>query len=411
MVSALILSLLSLLSTAASAQTFNVQCGGGATDDWPVIQAAIDAAKVSGAPGLPSGIVHLLPGECAIAAPLILPRTGTTPTHVVQFEGSGPRTTRLRGLSTFPSGRALIEWDAAVSTATWHQSIRNLGFLLPSVSGTVGIHYRPNDKSTGAACLAERLQISLADLLFEGSNQYHQRFVWLEGNVIASSFTRIYGDPAQGTPAHDTLLFEFDTDDYGQEGADASGGTFCRFSEVYSAMRRGGYSGLFHGRLIRSTIDQAVGSFARSAPTLDLVRSAAVVVSSYSNEGGGSQPQVRLTDSSNITFTELGIGSPTDRGLGVGNGVELVNVRDSHFLGLWRRVGVPSFSTYGKKLLTVDSACARNAFENWTINAPMGDEISMLALESAGNYGTFYDIQHGIQYLLGQHPWLKATPP
>jgi len=158
-------------------------------------------------------------------------------------------------------------------------------------------------------------------------------------------------------------------------------------------------------------IDQAVGSFARLSPTLDLLKSVAVIISNYSNEGGGSQPQVRLTDSSNLTFTELGIGSPTDRGLGVGNSMELVNVRDSRFLGLWRRVGIPSFSFYGRKLLIIDAASARNVFENWTVNAPMSDEVLVLAPETAGNYGVFYDVQHGVQYLLGQHPWLKATPP
>ena len=159
--------------------------GNGGTVEDIAISEAIQDAKDGGSTGMPAGVVFFPPGEYVISTPIILPRTGVTPTHAVQLVGSGPRATRIRGSASFPTNRGLIEWDASVSTAAWHQSITNVGLLLPNVAGAKAIHYKPNDKSTGAACLAERLQIDLADILLEGSNQYHESAIRLEGNVSA----------------------------------------------------------------------------------------------------------------------------------------------------------------------------------------------------------------------------------
>jgi hypothetical protein len=382
----------------------------GSFDDWPAITNATAEAKAAGAAGLPGATVLLREGEPRISQPWILPRSGATPQNVVQVLGRGSRNTRLGGLGSSWAARALIEWDNGASVPAWHQSIRNMGFLVPNVAGAMAINYKPNDKSTGAACLAERLQLDLKNLLFEGNNQYHSSSVRLEGNISASSFRRLYGDPGQGSPNnYDTVVLEFDQSDYGAEGADASGGTFCHFSEIYSAIRRGGFSGVFKGRLIRSTIQQMTASFARISPTLELIKSTNVIVSGYSNEGGGSQPQLKLTDCSNLTFVDLGIGSPIDRGLGVGNGAELVNVRDSRFLGMWRRTGVPTFNAVGKKILTLDANCKRNEFLNWTLNGSLANEVLCNAPDTADNYGEFYDIQNSTRYFMGRRPQPRFT--
>jgi hypothetical protein len=384
--------------------------GDGITNDWAAIQATINAAKVAGAEGLPGGTVFFPPGEYGLSAPLVLPRTEATPKHVVQILGSGPRTTRLRGLSNFPTNRAMIEWDNTLSTQAWDQSIRGIGFLLPNVAGAMAIHYQPNNKSTGAACLAETLSITLEDLLIEGSNQYHQRFIYLEGNVKGSSFIRITGDPTQGTPAHDTALFEFDTADYGAEGDDSAGGTFCSFQAINAMLRRGGYSTVLKGRLLRSSMVDIHGQEARAAATLELDHSSSVTILNYSNEGGGSQPQLKISNSSDLHFVSLGIGTPVDKGLGVGNGVELVNVRDSRFAGVWRRTGNPSFSSFGRRMLTIDAACKRNRFDDWLLTASLANEVENNAPDTNGNFGGFYDIQNSVPYYLGRLAGMTLVP-
>lgn len=284
-----------------------------------------------------------------------------------------------------------------------------MGIVLPNVAGVMAIHYQPNDKSTATACLAESLSITLENLLIEGSNQYHRRFIYLEGNIKLSTFRDITGDPALGTPAYDTALFEFDTTDFRTEGSDSAGGTFCTFDFITPMIRRGGYSVAFKGRLIRSTMTNVFAQQARSAPTLELDHSLGLTVQNYANEGGGSQPQVKISNSSELHFTSLGIGSPVDKGLGVGNGMELVNVRDSEFSGVWRRTGVTTFNAVGKKMLTLDSACKRNRFSGWTLNSSLANEVTNSAADANDNTGSFYDIQNSVQYYLGKH--LTRTTP
>lgn len=375
--------------------------GNGVAVDSTSIQAAVAAAKVAGASGLPGGTVYIPPGEYVLSAPITLPRTTGTPLNAVRIVGAGPRLVRIRASSSFPASRAFFEWDSTSTTQAWHQHISGLGFLLPNTLGVMAINYKPNDKSTGAACLAETIQIHLEDLLIEGSNQYHSHFIYLEGNVKASDFIRVSGDPSPGGWVQDTILIEFDTTDFGAEGDDSAGGYGCYFSEIHSMLRRGGYSADFKGRLLRSTMNGVYGQQSRTLPTLELNNSVSVVVSNYTNEGGGAQPQVKLSNSSGLIFQNLGIGSPSNAGSGVGNGMELVAMRDSIFYGPWRRVGNPSFTSVGKKMLTIDANCKRNVFKGWTLNDSFANEVTNNASDANDNYGEFYDIQNSARYTLG----------
>lgn len=389
---------------------FNIMSYGGN------IQNTIAAAKaaIRSDVGFYAATVYIPEGEPVISEPLVLPRTGATPNGVIRLQGAGSRATRIRASASFPTNRAMIEWEATTTTQAWHQSIKGLGILLPNVSGVMGINYKPNLKSTGAECLAETLSIDMEDLLIEGSNQYHSSFIRLEGNVKGSTFSRISGDPSIGTWAQDTALFEFDTTDFGAEGDDSAGGIFCHFEDIQPMLRRGGYTQAFKGRLLRSSMTNIYGQQSRTLPTLELDNSSNVVVTNLSNEGGGSQPQVKLSNSADLTFVNMGIGSPVDKGSGVGNGVELVNVRDSDFVGVWRRSGNPSFTSLGKKMLTLDANCKRNTFLRWQLNAAATAEITNNSADTNDNYGEFYDIQNSARYYLGRKPlqtFTTATKP
>jgi hypothetical protein len=152
------------------------------------------------------------------------------------------------------------------------------------------------------------------------------------------------------------------------------------------------------------------GQQARAAATLELDHSCSVTILNYSNEGGGSQPQLKISNSSNLHFVSLGIGTPVDEGLGVGNGVELVNVRDSRFVGVWRRTGNPSFSSFGRRMLTIDAACKRNRFDDWLLTGSLANEVKNNAPDTNDNYGGFYDIQNSVQYYLGRLAGMTLVP-
>jgi pectate lyase-like protein len=382
--------------------------GDGATDCTTAIQAAIDAAKDGGSAGLPGGTVLLPPGEWAISAPLVLPRTTASPTHVVHLVGAGIRCTRLKGLAaSFPTGRALIEWDTTAA-ACYHQKIANMNLLLPNVASVMAINYKPTDKSNLTAALAQTLQIDLHDLLIEGSDQYHQRLIYLEGRVFASSFQRLYSDNGYDTPTYDTILLETDTSDYGTPGDDGQGLSFCHLEKLHSMLRRGGFSVAFKGRLWRSYMVDVHGEQARSLPTMELINPVASTIDNYVNEGGGSAPQLKISHGSSLIFRNLGIGNPYNFGLGVGNGIELVDVRDSVFETMWRKAGNASFYSFGVKYLVLDADCKRNRFSNILINDSLAHEVTNNAPASAGNYGDFYDIASDVHYYLGAPLWSQT---
>jgi len=156
--------------------------GDGSTDDATAIQAAIDDAKTLGVTDLGTS-VFFPPGNYIIGTPLVLPRTGLTPTNVVHLSGANIRTAMVRGSSSFPANRALVEWEVS-ATRAWHQSIKDMRFILPDVTGVMAINYVPTLKSTAAEILAETLQIDLKNILLEGSNEFHSVFIKLEGNLF-----------------------------------------------------------------------------------------------------------------------------------------------------------------------------------------------------------------------------------
>jgi hypothetical protein len=263
---------------------------------------------------------------------------------------------------------------------------------LPNVADVMAINYKPTSKASVEAISGELLQIRLEEVLIEGSNQYHERFIFLEGMLKDCQIERMYGDPSLGTPTYDTRLLETDTSDFGVEGTDASGFTFGSLRNLFTMTRRGGYSTLFKGRMVRGYAQTLRSEASRVTPAFELVNSVGATVDDVSNEGGGAQPQVKMSGCSSVVLRQVGIGSPVDHGQGYGNGLEMVGCRDCVVDTVWSRSGISSFSEHGRKFLTVDTTSRRNRFNNVTLRGHYADEVATAA--EAGTKGTFYDIVH-----------------
>jgi hypothetical protein len=348
--------------------------GDGITDDTAAIQAAIDAAKVIGSAGIQGTPVSFPCGNYLISSPLILPRTGLTPTNIVHLVGVSLRCARITGGPTFPTNRALVEWEVS-ATRAWHQSISNLTFKLPSVTGTMAINYKPTLKSTQAEILFELLQIDLEDILVEGDNEFHDTFIYLEGNIKFSTVNRLYCDPgAGGAWNFDTICLKTDTADFST--FDASGFHSSSLTNIYSSIRRGGFSQLFQGRLVGSEFDVSFCDGNRNAICYEFINSIDFSFTNWQTEGRGEKPQVKCTNCEYPVFRGFSLGTPNDAGSGVGNGLELVNTTDGTFQDRLSRVGTPAFSASAVKLITADANSTHNRFLNIGVIGAFSTEIT-----------------------------------
>ena len=369
--------------------------GDGIADDTVAIQTAIDFAKTMGNDGFTTpprlaGIVFFPPGTYLISSPLILPRGGATPIQIVQLKGAHIRSSRIVASNSFPTNRAMIEWEVLAARA-WHQRIEDLTFWLPDVTGVMAINYKPTLKSTNAEILAETLQIDLRNLLVEGDNEFHSTLIYLEGNVKLSTIENIYCDPKIGTFAFDTLCLKTDTSLLGGDSSvDGNGLNFSHVRGLYAGVRRGGRARVFDGRLNHSTFFQTVcGVGTRSASCYNFVNSYNSHIDTMFNEGRGEQPQIRVEGGRFLRFTNFDLGTPVDDGAGVGNGLELIDTDDSTFETRSTTSSKPSFTSVDAsiRVLTVDVNSERN-FIRMSVSASASPlaEITNSAPDANLNY-------------------------
>lgn len=289
--------------------------GDGTTVDSTAIASAVTAAKAAGALG--RGAVLFFPaGSYLITSPIVLPRTGSTPVNVVSVRGASCRSTGIVSNGTFPTNRAMIEWEASTSR-TWHQEISDLTLTLPSVAGVMAIWYKKNASGTTLTDFNnERLQITLRDLVLEGNNGHHAKLIRLEGQVFYSKFERVFGDNARsallGATAfapitdYDTATFEFESNTYGDPvSSDILGLSYSTIDNCGAAsLRRGGRGVLIRGKVKASTINNGWCDGGRYDAGIDLINSFNVHLRNCNNEGL-SATQIRLKDSQHITLDKI----------------------------------------------------------------------------------------------------------
>ena len=362
---------------------FNVRCppflatGNGFADDTVAIQKAITAASQSGTTSDAGARVRLPPGTYMISAPLILPRSGVTPNHVVWLEGQTNRATILKGTTTFPTNRAIIEWDQSAAVPAWNNKISNLRIFVPSVSGAMAIHYQVTLNATFNQIHAERWNGVLEHLNVEGSNQFHTKLIYLEGEQVYSRIEDIQCDPSQGTVTFDTLCLQVDSNIFGAPvGQEGSGFQFSYLDGLTSTTRRGGFSLAFSGRIMDSQFKNVNCNGTKFADIcFNFVNTASSVLVNLTNEGQSDQPQIRFTNSYGNTIQQIQMGTPNNAGGGVGNGMELVGSSSNTFIGLALGT-VTTFNSQGVKMLTLDASSKDNVFLNWDVRGDPATEVT-----------------------------------
>jgi hypothetical protein len=370
--------------------------------DYGSLQAAVDEGKARAIASGTQERVQIAPGIYTIDNPLILPRSGLDLGASVHLVGAGRGQTIIKGSASFPTNRALIEWDTTTARA-WGQKIAHIGFQLPNVAGVKAIHYKLTDSSTYNAMNVERAQIDLIDLHIVAHNDYHDKLIKLEGIIIASTLSGLYGDPVLGTGTYDTLLLEVDSAVDGAvpgEDSDGPGLYGCTLNQLYGMVIKGGHSTVFSGRLSRSQFRDGFSNGGKTRPSFAFINSVASTLENIATEGQGEQPIFKFDHCSFMDGRNIGIGTPDAVGdNGVGNGLELIASHDCEFVNRWNAGNKPSFSSKGVKVVTIDADSKRNTFKRWGIRSGGTPANEFTIAGDSSNrieYIDFYDNSSGV---------------
>jgi hypothetical protein len=371
--------------------TFNIQSFKRPDSTWSDAWDEAIAAVVSMSSIYHAGAtIEVPPLDMVIQRPIVLPRSGTPPVGVVHIKGAGRTFSTIRGDDTSPefdAGRALIEWDDTSAIPTYNQRITGLLLHPAHKHGCRAIHYKLHEPLDTSGVPKERLQIHLEDITIEGSNEFLEEAIYLEGSLYGSTILDIEGNVSRSqttTSSYDTILLRVD-ETAAVLSNETRGLHFSRVSGLRGGVRKGGYLALFRGRLMLSELSDCVGDGGRNLPVYDIRNSYASALHRLASEGRGEKPQYRFQNCVALRGEHIAIGTPNDAGLGIGNGMELIGVTDSTFDTRPAVPATPTFSTRGVKLLRLDATCARNRFVNWMSNGVAADEVEVLTPPSAGN--------------------------
>ncbi len=294
------------------------------TANATAINAAVAAAALTGRVDT-GAIVGLLYGKYVIDQPIVLPRSGATPSRIVQLIGRATRASIIEGAGTFPADRALIEWEqpgdvSNLAGQTWHGRIADLSLWLPAVAGTKAIWHRRVGGGSGELDIAnEWLQCDLENILIEGNNTYNAALIVLEVGNRFAVMRNVFGDPWRGTPAgeSDTLLFQFGSTKSGVAPSfpdeDSVGMGFSMMENCQPSMRRGGRIQGFSGRLYESSLRHMFVNGGRfiNGPAYHFINSGFVVMDNVRTEGGGESAQFQFTNCDTMDIFNSGPIVPT----------------------------------------------------------------------------------------------------
>lgn len=282
----------------------------GVTDNGPAINNAIEDLTAAGTAGLKAATLYFQqPGLHITNEPLVLPRSGLTPSGIVNLEGNSRRGVQLRCGASFPTNRGIVEWTATTARA-WEQRIAHLSFNLASIAGAKAIWHKAN----GTPGSAEWLQLDLENILIEASNTFHPVLIDLEVGVRYSKWENVFGDPSPGTnPQYDTLLIRLPDGTSSDLYADTIGMGYCKLTNIHPMVRRGGYTSLISGRVYESSFDNIFCNGGRSGNGgygYRLTYSTGVTMINVRNEGQGELAQFRFEHSHGNTIQGFGLGTP-----------------------------------------------------------------------------------------------------
>jgi hypothetical protein len=387
------------------------------------IQRAIEAAQIIGvqnsSAGRDQGVdIYLPAGLYTIDNPITLPRSGTSRSYCIGIIGDG-EATRIRPSSSFPTGRAVIEWEAATERV-FHQRLRDFKIDMRTGLAHRAIHFELNDPTTtvfnGQPWGQEEIKELDIDVMIHGDNTSHEVLVDIEGKIKYSRI-RIVADLAAGaTPTYSTILLRANSEFIGTDGnpgdkADAIAGDNAgvNYSDVHleAVNSRGGNARCFLGRLSACNVfnlTSATGSLDATS-ILALYGSANNVFHRMFMEGREEDPQIYLEQCYYNTFLNVHFGSPDGT---PSTGIQMVECEDNVFFNHSSATGKPSFSSNGGYLVDLDADCARNKFIGFGGAAAFFSEINDLGTDNYFEYvredtGLVTQTHHRADYCIG--PW------
>jgi hypothetical protein len=387
------------------------------------IQRAIEAAQIIGvqnsSAGRDQGVdIYLPAGLYTIDNPITLPRSGTSRSYCIGIIGDG-EATRIRPSSSFPTGRAVIEWEAATERV-FHQRLRDFKIDMRTGLAHRAIHFELNDPTTtvfnGQPWGQEEIKELDIDVMIHGDNTSHEVLVDIEGKIKYSRI-RIVADLAAGaTPTYSTILLRANSEFIGTDGnpgdkADAIAGDNAgvNYSDVHleAVNSRGGNARCFLGRLSACNVfnlTSATGSLDATS-ILALYGSANNVFHRMFMEGREEDPQIYLEQCYYNTFLNVHFGSPDGT---PSTGIQMVECEDNVFFNHSSATGKPNFSSNGGYLVDLDANCARNKFIGFGGTAAFFSEINDLGTDNYFEYvredtGLVTQTHHRADYCIG--PW------
>lgn len=376
--------------------------GDGVTDDTAAIQNLVRQSPM---------ILYFPPGTYYITAPIVLPRTDSGAKGASWLVGAGPQRAVLWADDTF-DGDAMVVWEAASTgrTRAWNQRISGLGFRMPLVDGVGAIYYTHTLEGSDEDPTPEKWQGVIEDCEFLGLNQYHPWCIYLKSNVHSSRFDDLSNDPGQGTLNYVTYLMKTDKGDASL--IDGHGIHYSSCRNWVSTPRRGGYSAMFTGRMVTTTVNgwlSGVGSW--EDPQWDLGFSASVDITGGGTEGLSETAQILLTSCFRVNFRATQLGTP---GEGPdeevpGTGVSMVTCTSCSFEGAPLTTGNPAWNTLSALKVSMAADCldcrvdvdlaATDTYANCIED--LGTECSVRVRTVGGAIVQYYD---GVEVGSGHEP-------
>lgn len=409
----------------ADAYTVNALTYGadptGTADSWAAISDAIEDARNKGlliradpddyvAHDHRGANVYLPAGQYIINSPIVLPRSGTYRSNTVGLVGQHMDSTRLVAGPSFPSNRALIEWEIPANPLTTDvrdQTISDLTLVPKNAVGSYAIWFpligSRASYGTDLNAIDTMYNCRFENLIVYGNNTYHQAVIRLEGRVDFSLIRNVQADFTLGA-VYTTRLFQFDDLSMwtsltlaGTQLYDGPGFNFGIIDQI-GIGHRGGACSILWGRINATQVSNFfLGGTLGQTPSIYIRDGGLITGWMWTSEGFGENGIVTLENCVGVTVSELGLGV-TDQATAPlpGSGLRLINVQKSRFVNRQAPTVSPAFSAYNSKLVRVDATCKDIAFIGWNGTASYASEWDVDAA-ATGISVDYTDVISGIR--------------
>ena len=227
-------------------------------------------------------------GDFLLDNPVILPRSSAIPRYIVNILGQGLLQTRFIQSNLFPQGRAAFEWEDGSGPVNF-QELGGFTVKLANTPGVKAIYYEQPLKSTLQELLDNTFRnFKLKDIYVLGSCEYHSELIKFEGNAKYGKIDNITADCTLVNWAQDPIILSFDYEEFPND--DGSGLHYSSVSNIYGALRRGGFHKVVKGRFHRCDMQVMHNTNGnRGSESFEFINSDIVTGSNWINEGKGGK--------------------------------------------------------------------------------------------------------------------------